>query len=235
MGVKDVADAADMAVSTLFTYFPRRVVIAAARGLPTRRLVKHFRTPQPSGWLKHRLGFSQPEGWKERSLEHVLLSLHVLASIVFVGGSAVATSLFPRYAPVAAGVAVGTATGPRPSDSGKEPGEDSGERNQAAAVVLHRITRVYSLLGLVVPVAGITLANVQGRMGEIWIIVSMTLTAVAGGLLVTQIYPRLRDALSKPDDGRQLRTLSMLAGIYNLMWAIVVVLMIVRPGSGSGV
>nr|WP_262391515.1 hypothetical protein [Nocardiopsis sp. CNR-923] len=34
-------------------------------------------------------------------MEHVLLSVHVLASIVFVGGATVATSLFPRYAPVA--------------------------------------------------------------------------------------------------------------------------------------
>ncbi|WP_283133301.1 hypothetical protein [Rhizohabitans arisaemae] len=152
-------------------------------------------------------------------MEHVLLSLHVLASIVFVGGSAVATSLFPRYAPVAAGSPAGTSS------------PDPGERNRATAVALHRITRGYSLFGLVVPAAGIVLATAQGRMGEIWITVSMVLTAVAGGLLATQIYPKQREALGEPDDGRRLRTLSMLAGIYNLLWAIVVVLMIVRPGS----
>ncbi|MFI7708573.1 hypothetical protein [Nonomuraea sp. NPDC049480] len=151
-------------------------------------------------------------------MEHVLLSVHVLASIVFVGGSAVATSLFPRYAPVAA--------------AGHPP--DSDERNRGVAVALHRITRGYAVFGLVVPLAGIVLAGVQGRMGEIWITISMVLTAGAGVLLATQIYPRQRDALSDPDDGRRLRSLSMLAGFYNLTWAVVVVMMIVRPGSGPG-
>nr|WP_188196278.1 hypothetical protein [Nonomuraea sp. SYSU D8015] len=159
-------------------------------------------------------------------MEHVLLSIHVLASIVFVGGSAVATSLFPRYAPVAiAAVPAGAAAGLPP---------DHGERNRGVAVALHRITRGYAVFGLVVPLAGIVLAGVQGRMGEIWITISMILTAGAGVLLATRIYPLQRDALSDPDDGRRLRKLSMLAGFYNLTWAVVVVMMIVRPGSGAG-
>ncbi|NUW33099.1 hypothetical protein HTZ77_16900 [Nonomuraea sp. SMC257] len=149
-------------------------------------------------------------------MEHVLLSVHVLAAIVFVGGSAVATSLFPRYAPVAV---------PVPDDSG-------GPRDRAVAAALHRVTGGYAAFGLIVPVAGIALATAQGRMGEIWITVSMLLTAAAGGLLATQIHPRQREALREPGDPRRLRTLSMLAGIYNLAWAAVVVLMIVRPGSG---
>jgi hypothetical protein len=155
-------------------------------------------------------------------LEHVLLSVHVLAGIVFVGGSAVATSLFPRYAPLA------TAATP----DGTPPA--AGERNRGVAVALHRITRGYALFGLVVPLAGIVLAGVQGRMGEVWITLSMILTAAAGVLLATQIYPRQRDALNDPDDGRRLRSLSMLAGFYNLAWAVVVVLMIVRPGYTAG-
>ncbi|MGP3912627.1 hypothetical protein [Nonomuraea sp. 10N515B] len=156
-------------------------------------------------------------------MDHVLLSIHVLAGIVFVGGSAVAASLFPRYAPV--------------TPAASPPGEPSpaasppGERSPAVAALLHRITGGYAAFGLIVPVAGIALALVQGRMGEIWINVAMVLTIVAGGLLATQIYPRQRAALSTPDDGRRLRTLSMLAGVYNLVWAVVVVLMIVRPGA----
>ena len=55
----------------------------------------------------------------------------------------------------------------------------------------------------------------------------------AGALLTLRIYPRQRDALADPDDGGQLRALSMTAGIYNLLWAIVVVLMIVRPGGAA--
>ncbi len=166
-------------------------------------------------------------------MEAVLLSIHVLAGIVFVGGSAVATSLFPRYAPVAAGVPVGPAVGAEagsPSEAPAPP-EASGERNRAVAVALHRITRVYGVLGVVVPVAGIVLALVQGRMGEGWILVSIALTALAGGLLALRIYPEQRDALAAPDDGGRLRGLSMVAGIYNLLWAVVVVLMIARPGA----
>ncbi|WP_214318785.1 hypothetical protein [Nonomuraea sediminis] len=145
-------------------------------------------------------------------MDHVLLSVHVIAGIVFVGGSAVATSLFPRYAPVAAA-------------------DGAGERSAAVAGVLHRITRGYTALGLIVPVVGIVLAFVQGRMGEAWVTVSMVLTAVAGVLLATQIYPRQREALATPGDAAKLRTLSMLAGFYNLVWAVIVVLMIVKPGA----
>ncbi|MGW0247677.1 hypothetical protein ACWDYH_13680 [Nocardia goodfellowii] len=147
-------------------------------------------------------------------MEHVLLSIHVVAGIVFVGGSAVATSLFPRYAPV-----IGA-----PPES---------ERSLGVARAMHRITGGYAKIGLIVPLIGIVLATVQGRMGEIWITVAMVLTAVAGGLVAVQIYPLQRSALAEPDDGRRLRTLSMLAGIYNLLWTAVVVLMIVRPGSAA--
>jgi hypothetical protein len=158
-------------------------------------------------------------------VEGVLLSVHVLAAIVFVGGSAVAASLFPRYAPVAVAVAAGAGAAPAvPPES---------ERNRAVAVALHRVTRVYGVLGLVVPVVGIVLAMVQGRMGEIWINISMVLTVLAGALLALAVAPMQRDALAAPDDGSQLRRLGMLAGIYNLLWAAVVVLMIVRPGGHS--
>lgn len=152
-------------------------------------------------------------------LEDVLLSAHVLAAIVFIGGSAVAASLFPRYAPVAATAAGGPAT------------PQASERSTAVAAALHRITRGYAVIALVVPVAGIALAGVQGRMGEIWITLAMILTAVAAILLAAQIVPRQRAALTTPGDAAPLRTLSMLAGLYNLTWAVVVVLMIVRPGA----
>ncbi|MEV4750093.1 hypothetical protein AB0K21_27300 [Streptosporangium sp. NPDC049248] len=161
-------------------------------------------------------------------MEGLLLSVHVLAGIVFIGGSAVATSLFSRYAPVATSVAarpavVGAPVAPQP--------ETSGDRDRAVAVALHRITRGYGVFGIVVPVVGIALAVTQGRMGEIWINISMVLTVAAGALLALRICPEQREALAVPGDGKRLRTLSMLAGIYNLLWATVVVLMIVRPGA----
>lgn len=148
-------------------------------------------------------------------MEHILLSVHVLAGIVFVGGSAVATSLFPRYAPVAGGA------------------DPESVRSRPVAVAMHRITGNYAKLAIIVPVIGIVLAAIQGRMNEIWITTAMVTTAVAGGLLAVQIVPMQREALNQPDDGKRLRVLSMLAGIYNLLWTAVVVLMIVRPGSAA--
>ncbi|MBN3507880.1 hypothetical protein [Mycolicibacterium nivoides] len=146
-------------------------------------------------------------------MEFVLLSIHVVAGILFVGPVAVTTSMFPRYAPVA--VAPG--------------GGERVERNADTARLLHRITRVYGLLALAVPVIGLVLATVQGRATEIWVVVAMALTAVAGGLLALQIVPRQQRALDAPDDGAQLRRLGMMAGVFNLLWVVVVVLMVVHP------
>lgn len=148
-------------------------------------------------------------------MQAFLLSVHVVAGILFVGPVAVAASLFPRYAPVQA-----------PADS---PVPD--ERSLDTARALHRITRVYGYLAVIVPVVGLVLAGVQGRTTEVWIIVAMVLTAIAGALLVLQITPRQRHALDRRDDGSQLRRLGMFTGIFNLLWAVVVVLMIIRPGS----
>ena len=115
-------------------------------------------------------------------MKSFLLSAHVVASILFVGPVAVTASLFPRYAPV-------TATG------GME-----GERNPAIARLLYRVTRVYAALAVTVPVVGLALAIVQGRATEVWVVVAMVLTAIAGGLLVLQVTPRQREALDTPDD-----------------------------------
>ncbi|WP_067564557.1 hypothetical protein [Nocardia acidivorans] len=147
-------------------------------------------------------------------MQKILLSIHVLVAIVFVGGSAVAASLFPRYAPLAVDAAT-----PAP------------EQNIAVAKAFHRITGTYAALALSVPIVGIALAAVQGRMGEVWITLSMGLTFAAGALLAAFIHPLQRQALEHPDAGQRLRTLSMTSGIYNLLWAAVVVLMISRPGA----
>ncbi|MEV4087061.1 hypothetical protein AB0J43_43050, partial [Nonomuraea fuscirosea] len=84
------------------------------------------------------------------------------------------------------------------------------------------------------PGGGHDQAFVQGRTGEIWITLAVVLTAAAGFLLAVQIYPRQRDALATPGDRARLKPLSMMAGFYNVLWTIVVVLMIVRPGAGEG-
>lgn len=146
-------------------------------------------------------------------MKSFLLSVHVVASILLVGPVAVTASLFPRYAPVIAA------------------GDSDGTRSLPTARMLHRVTRVYGVLAVTVPVVGLALAVVQGRATEVWVVVAMALTAIAGGLLVLQVTPRQREALDTPDDGAQLRRLGMLTGVFNLLWVVVVVLMIVRPGS----
>lgn len=148
-------------------------------------------------------------------MEALLLSVHVVAGILFVGPVTVTTSLFPRYAPTTAPTA-----------------DDRSVRSDDTARLLHRITRGYGALALIVPAVGLVLAVVQGRTTEIWIVVAMILTAVAGALLALRIAPGQADALAAPDDGTQLRRLGMLSGIFNLLWVVVVVLMIARPGSG---
>jgi hypothetical protein len=129
----------------------------------------------------------------------------------------VAVSLFPRFIPAAADV-----------DSGPR---RAGERNVAVARLLHRLTRVQGLLALAVPVLGIALAIAQQRMTEVWILVAMVLTAAAGALLALRIVPGQREMLARNATRAAIGRMGMLGGMFNLLWVVVVVLMIVRPGA----
>ncbi|WP_438870770.1 hypothetical protein [Paractinoplanes ovalisporus] len=160
---------------------------------------------------------------------------------------------------------------------------------------LHRICRVYAVLGLSVPVFGLATAASLGVLTDAWLLASIVLTAIAGVVLGFAILPAQRDALtastaprdpgastpagdpgastpagdpgaSTPagDPGASTlarepaastlarepatapasapgtpgetagKRLGMVSGIFNLLWAAVVVLMIVRPGSTTG-
>jgi hypothetical protein len=141
----------------------------------------------------------------------VLLAVHVLAGIVFVGPVTVAASLFPRYA-----------------------------REGSVGVVdaLHRISRVYAVLGLAVPVFGIATAAQLGVLGDTWLIVSMAMTLAAALLLGLVILPAQAAVVAGLHErGAAIvpPRLSMTTGVFALIWAVVVVLMIVRPGSTTGV
>lgn len=148
-------------------------------------------------------------------MEAVLLAAHVLGGILFVGPVAVANSLFPRYVPIA-----------EPTGTLRDEA-----RSVRVALALHRVSRVYGLLAIAVPVIGIALSFVQGRFGEVWITIAMIITAVAGGLLAFRIVPAQAAAIAHPPMRARLRSLGATAGIFNLMWAAVVILMVVRPGS----
>ncbi|MFG1992880.1 hypothetical protein ACGFJ7_23160 [Actinoplanes sp. NPDC048988] len=135
----------------------------------------------------------------------LLLSLHVLAAIVAIGPVTVAASMFPAAL--------------RRDD-------------HAQLATLHRICRVYAVLGLAVPVFGFATASALGVLGDAWLLVSIALTAVAAAVLGFAILPAQAAAVA----GRPTvpARLGMTSGVFNLLWATVVVLMIVRPGSTTG-
>lgn len=193
-------------------------------------------------------------------MEAVLLSVHVLAGIVLIGPITVSASAFPRY-----GRAAASATGPAQTAA------------LAGAAALHRITRSYAVPALAVPVFGIGVGAAMRVLGQVWLLIAMALTALAGGILVGFIIPAqsrvlaaltadstldrtaagrtfgepgpasVADRVTGNRDQHAAQTqplttilqvlgrLNLTTGTFALTWAVVVVLMIVRPGSTTGV
>ncbi|MBA0048015.1 DUF2269 family protein [Mycobacteroides sp. LB1] len=150
----------------------------------------------------------------------VLLSIHVLAVILAVGPIAVAASMFPAFA--------------RRAATAPEVGGELGSLR-----TLHRVCRVYAVVGIAIPMFGLPLADLMGVLGSPWLIASLVLTGLAAAALVFVVLPRQQRVLVKLGDGESLETqvfsrLAMFTGIFNLLWAVVTVLMIVRPGSSTG-
>jgi hypothetical protein len=159
----------------------------------------------------------------------ILLSLHVLAAILAVGPVTVAASMFP---PAVRRVAV-------PVPAGGAGGGEPEAGDVGTVRLLHRICRVYAGLGIAVPVLGLATAVAMGVLGDAWLVTSITLTAAAAGILVAFVLPRQEELLEQVTDRRPVeraRTarLAMFTGLFNLLWATVTVLMIVRPGSTTG-
>jgi len=159
----------------------------------------------------------------------LLLSLHVLAAIVAIGPVTVAASMFPAAL-------------------------RRGRVDQLP--LLHRICRVYAGVGIAVPVFGLATASALGVLGDAWVIASMVLTAIAAAVLVFLVLPGQEAVLSTVDGApnsadvgaggggtavagavatRVATRLGMQTGVFNLLWATVTVLMIIRPGSTTGV
>jgi hypothetical protein len=73
------------------------------------------------------------------------------------------------------------------------------------------------------------------------LVVSLLLTLIAAAVLVLAVLPAQERLLAVTEDtvgpagsAAEATRLSMFTGIFNLLWAVVVVLMIVRPGSTTG-
>ncbi|MEW2285410.1 hypothetical protein [Streptomyces sp. NPDC047841] len=151
-----------------------------------------------------------------------LLSVHVIAAILAIGPVAVAASMFPPAARRA------LATGPG-DDAGHGDGDPTGTLR-----LLHRICRVYAVVGVVVPVFGFATASEMGVLGSAWLIVSIALTALAALVLAALVLPAQSALLEGSAGAGRAARLGMVTGLFNLLWAAVTVLMIVRPGSTTG-
>lgn len=165
------------------------------------------------------------------------LTLHVLAAILAVGPVTVAASMFPAAL--------------------RRAQADPRDVSALASLrLLQRICSVYAFVGVAVPITGLVTAQSLDVLGSAWLIASMILTAVAAVVLIVLVLPRQEAALGAvaaagqggEGTGGQLaegagvvavgeRTstqLAMYTGVFNLLWATVTVLMIIRPGSTTG-
>ncbi|MFG2974096.1 hypothetical protein ACGFYY_14020 [Streptomyces sp. NPDC048331] len=154
-----------------------------------------------------------------------LLAVHVLAAVITIGPVTVAASMFPPTARRALA----------------EPGDAA---TLAEARTLHRICRVYAVIAVAVPVFGLATADSLHVLSSPWLITSIVLTAAAAAVLGILILPRQSATLTvlggAVDPGgvatarQAVGRLGMHTGLFNLLWATVTVLMIVRPGSTTG-
>ncbi|MFC6886985.1 MULTISPECIES: hypothetical protein [Actinomadura] len=149
------------------------------------------------------------------------LVLHVLAAIIAIGPVTVAASMFPAAARRA------MADGPDAA-------------SLASVRLLHRVCVVYAVFGLAVPAFGFATASSLGVLGDAWLVASILLTAAAAGVLALLVLPRQSAILAglggagEPVERSATARLAMMTGVFNLLWAVVTILMIVRPGSTTG-
>ncbi|WNI26626.1 hypothetical protein [Streptomyces sp. ITFR-16] len=147
----------------------------------------------------------------------LFLSLHVLAAVLTIGPVTVAAGMFPRAL--------------RRAHS-----DPDGAEALTPLRILHRICRVYAAVGMAVPVFGFATAGSLGVLGSGWLIASIVLTAAAAAVLALLILPAQEAALGagRASVSGSAGRLALLTGVFNLLWATVTVLMIVRPGSTTG-
>ncbi|MGW5107553.1 DUF2269 family protein [Nocardia sp. NPDC004123] len=152
----------------------------------------------------------------------LVLAVHVLAAIITIGPVTVAASMFPAAVRRAASA--------------------PGDETLAGVRVLNRICRVYAQIAIAVPVFGFATASLMHVLGSPWLIISIALTGVAALVLGLLVLPRqhsiltaLAETTAEPRLDRAVTArLAILTGVFNLLWATVTVLMIVRPGSTTG-
>ncbi len=106
-----------------------------------------------------------------------------------------------------------------------------------------RTTRLYTLASLLTVLLGSALVGLSGgtsgipqwRMGQLWVVASYVLWAVAVALVLGVVVPAQASAAGALDGGEdadaQARRIGAAAGLATLCYAAVVVLMVVKPGA----
>jgi hypothetical protein len=154
-------------------------------------------------------------------LTSLLISVHVVAGLLFLGPVTVAGSLFPRYA--------------------RQALEQLPAREQpyGAVRLLHRITTGYAVAAITVPVFGLSIAGQEHVFGQAWLQAAIGLVAAAAALLGLVVLPAQRKVITELEraqggspvaPGSLLARLSAATGLFSLAWVSVAVLMITKPG-----
>ena len=137
----------------------------------------------------------------------LLLFAHVLLAITLVGPVSAAASAFAH--------------------------ERTPER-VGGARTLHRMTRGYGAASLAVAVRGLALAWRAGWLGSGWVVASTVLFALATAVLFGVVLPLEGEAVASLERGeatadRVRDRLRWAAGVYSLLWAAVLWLMVAKP------
>ena len=149
---------------------------------------------------------------------NILVIVHIIAAILFLGPVAVASSLYPAFALQATG------------------GDQS---SLGSARILHRITNTYALLSLLVPLAGLGMFifnSAYMKQGKFH--AAILISVIAWAVLFFLVLPRQKALLAlatdpaahaaEPDKAPALKKqLAMFSGIFNALWIIAAVLMFI--------
>lgn len=162
----------------------------------------------------------------------VFLVLHVLAAIIAIGPIAVAGSLFPRAVRQLAAAGPSGAAGE--SDVGAPGGTPGRAEALANARLLHRITKIYAVVGAAIPAMGLIVAIRMNILGHGWLLTSIALTLAAALVLAFLVLPHQARVVESAElaqdvDASSAARLAMLTGTFNLLWFLVAVLMVAQP------
>ncbi|AEX41704.1 DUF2269 family protein [Corynebacterium diphtheriae] len=156
-------------------------------------------------------------------MNSVLILLHVLTAILFLGPVTVAVSTFHTRAFAA---------------------HNGNETAKGAAAVLYKITQTYGMLSLLVPLVGFAVMFTDDSYWSNGVYhASMALSVIAWALLIFVIMPKqkkmmgnlgLLEADEQAEGGFEIADwkkakgqLSMFGGLFSLIWVIVAILMVV--------